>query len=220
MATLTRRPVFTLKRYLAFHPRSPRLKRRFLPLSDTPRRPTMSRRGPKPRADANHSLVEYEKYFGVAQKETAIKVTITLSGGRHDHPERPSWTKQTIETHALLRDADVLRQWRRAVLHRLGGTLQDSRNRLGMRRRLSKGLDAVKTEDEPTLIVFPKRRICQRRRTSRRYTTPRLAVCRSQRPLRRSWMSTAVRTPFRIPPPNLLTAVQSTFAQRHRNQQP
>jgi len=101
------------------------------------------------------SLVEYEKYFGVAQKETAIKVTITKAAD--------GTITRTAKLDESKRSKHVLYYGMQMFFANGGGPCYivsvGPYKALGtdlVETEMSKGLDAIKTEDEPTLIVFPE----------------------------------------------------------------
>lgn len=106
------------------------------------------------------SMVEYEKYFGVAQPETAIAVTVMVTqvgGVTTDQKAVASLAETARSKHVMYYALQMffangggpcyivsVNPYKTTV----GGPLVET--------ELSAGLDALKKEDEPTLIVFPE----------------------------------------------------------------
>jgi hypothetical protein len=101
------------------------------------------------------SLVEYEKYFGGAQKETAIKVAITKSAD--------GTISRTATLDESKRSKHILYYAMQMFFANGGGPCYivsvGTYKVLGtdlVEKELSDGLNEVKKEDEPTLIVIPE----------------------------------------------------------------
>ena len=106
------------------------------------------------------SMVEYEKYFGVAQLETGITVDVTVTqvGG--------VTTEQTATAKLLesARSKHVMYYALQMFFANGGGpyyivSVNPFKATVGgalVETELSGGLDTLKKEDEPTLIVFPE----------------------------------------------------------------
>ncbi len=106
------------------------------------------------------SMVEYEKYFGFAQPENGISVTVTVTqvGGVTTEQKAAATLAETNRSKHVMYNAMQMffangggpcyiisvNPYKATV----GGPLVET--------ELSAGLDALKKEDEPTLIVFPE----------------------------------------------------------------
>ena len=102
------------------------------------------------------SLVEYERYFGGPQKETAIKVNIT-------HNVNDGTISRTATLDETKRSKHILYYAMQMFFANGGGPCYivsvGPFKALGTdlsEAEMSKGLDAIRTEDEPTLIIIPE----------------------------------------------------------------
>lgn len=101
------------------------------------------------------SMVEYEKYFGGAQPETAIAVTVMVTqvgGVTTDQKAVASLVETARSKHVMYYALQMF------FANGGGPCYIVSVNTYGplVETELSAGLDALKKEDEPTLIVFPE----------------------------------------------------------------
>ena len=102
------------------------------------------------------SLIEYERLFGVAQKENAVEVTITAL---------PDASIKSTATLAENKRSKHIMYYALQMFFANGGgpcyivSVNSYKAAVGdplVETELSAGLDAIRKEDEPTLIVFPE----------------------------------------------------------------
>jgi phage tail sheath protein FI len=102
------------------------------------------------------SLIEYERLFGVAQKENAVEVTITVL---------PDASIKSTATLAENKRSKHIMYYALQMFFANGGgpcyivSVNSYKAAVGdplVETELSAGLDAIRKEDEPTLIVFPE----------------------------------------------------------------
>lgn len=106
------------------------------------------------------SLVEYEKYFGGAQEEDAITVDVTVTQVNGVTTEQ-----KAVANLSEASRSKHLMYYALQMFYANGGgpcyivSVNPYKSSVGdqlVEAELSAGLDAVKKEDEPTLIVFPE----------------------------------------------------------------
>ena len=102
------------------------------------------------------SLIEYERLFGVAQKENAVEVTITVL---------PDASIKSTATLAENKRSKHIMYYALQMFFANGGgpcyivSVNSYKAAVGdplVETELSAGLDAIRKEDEPTLIVLPE----------------------------------------------------------------
>lgn len=100
------------------------------------------------------SLLEYETYFGSAQKETTIGVTVTDT-------EVNGTLSRTLKAYEPTAASPYLNHYAMQMYFANGGgpcyiiSVADYTSGVVSKTELDKGLAACRKEDEPTLILFP-----------------------------------------------------------------